>query len=118
MTSSTLSALEPFTSALNGPPAAWDGRYKLHLPRLSAVDSTVCPSRVTVTFSSGSAQPQKCIGRSLCKTMWLLRIFGKRTSASASKLPDRVTVSRNKILGIVLDNTACLRGRVYRIDFE
>src|SRR4051794_37107111 len=39
--------------ALNGPPAAWNGRYKLHLPSVSAVDSALCPSRFTVTFSAG-----------------------------------------------------------------
>src|SRR6476646_4109505 len=85
MTSSILRAFEPFTLTVNGPPAAWGGRYKLHFPSLSAVDSTACPSRVTVTFSSGSAQPQKCIGRLLCKTMWLLRMLGRRTSALPSK---------------------------------
>src|SRR5689334_5901097 len=106
MTSSILRALEPFTSALNGPPAAWDGRYKLHLPRLSAVDSTACPSKVTDTFSSGFAQPQKCIGRSLCNTMWLLRIVGKRTSAPASKVPNSVAAIKNRIGRIVPDDIA------------
>ena len=49
-----------------------------------------CLSRVTVTFSSGSAQPQIRTGTSRCKTMWSLRTCGSRTSACNGLLGSRV----------------------------
>src|SRR3954454_24007501 len=98
MTSSIDSAFEAFTSTLKGPPAARAGRYELHLPSLSEVASALCPSRVTVTFSSGSAQPQKCIGAFLCSTKWLLRIFGRRTSAQAEAQVDNAAASKHTII--------------------
>src|SRR6476646_6837880 len=104
--SATLRVFELFTSAVYGPPAACAGRYKLHLPSVSAVDERLSRSSVTVTCSSGSAHPQKCMGLSLWSTMWLLRILGRVTSPLAAKLLNNAAPSKLTIRFIVPDNIA------------
>src|SRR5258706_8868921 len=82
-TSWNVMAFEAFTVSVKGPPAEDGGRYKLHLPRSSAVVLACVPRNSAATRSPDAAIPHTWMGRSRCTTMWSENRAGTVTSAAA-----------------------------------